>query len=146
MAKAGSRVGSLYYQILLDGAGVETGAKRVRKSIANVNKFLKRDGEKRLDNEAGINKRYMKLFEDIEVAFKGNHKAMTEALDAAEKERLETIKEYHEKQKKERQDALEEQRKLELKEMVECILKDRLPVRLQTQLHKVIWNKETQGV
>ena len=118
MAKAGSRVGSLYYQILLDGVGVETGAKKIRKSIANVNKFLKRDGEKRLDNEAGINKRYMKLFEDIEVAFKGNHKAMTEALDAAEKERLDTIKEYHEKQKKERQDALEEQRKLELKEML----------------------------
>jgi 7-carboxy-7-deazaguanine synthase len=36
--------------------------------------------------------------------------------------------------------------KLELKEMVKWILKDRLPVRLQTQLHKVIWNKETQGV
>ena len=36
--------------------------------------------------------------------------------------------------------------KLELKEMVKWILKDRLPVRLQTQLHKVIWSKETQGV
>ena len=36
--------------------------------------------------------------------------------------------------------------KLELKEMVKWILEDRLPVRLQTQLHKIIWNKETQGV
>jgi 7-carboxy-7-deazaguanine synthase len=36
--------------------------------------------------------------------------------------------------------------KLELKEMVKWILEDRLPVRLQTQLHKVIWSKETQGV
>ena len=36
--------------------------------------------------------------------------------------------------------------KLELKEMVNWILEDRLPVRLQTQLHKVIWSKETQGV
>jgi 7-carboxy-7-deazaguanine synthase len=36
--------------------------------------------------------------------------------------------------------------KLELKEMVKWILEDRLPVRLQTQLHKVIWSKETHGV
>jgi len=36
--------------------------------------------------------------------------------------------------------------KLELKEMVKWILEDRLPVRLQTQLHKVIWSKETKGV
>ena len=36
--------------------------------------------------------------------------------------------------------------KLELKEMVQWILEDRLPVRLQTQLHKVIWSKKTQGV
>jgi 7-carboxy-7-deazaguanine synthase len=36
--------------------------------------------------------------------------------------------------------------KLELKEMVKWILEDRLPVRLQTQLHKIIWDKETQGV
>ena len=36
--------------------------------------------------------------------------------------------------------------KLELKEMVKWILEDLLPVRLQTQLHKIIWNKETQGV
>ena len=36
--------------------------------------------------------------------------------------------------------------KLELKEMVKWILEDRLPVRLQTQLHKVIWSKKTQGV
>jgi 7-carboxy-7-deazaguanine synthase len=36
--------------------------------------------------------------------------------------------------------------KLELKEMVKWILEDRLPIRLQTQLHKVIWSKETQGV
>jgi len=36
--------------------------------------------------------------------------------------------------------------KLELKEMVKWILEDRLPVRLQTQLHKIIWSKETQGV
>jgi 7-carboxy-7-deazaguanine synthase len=36
--------------------------------------------------------------------------------------------------------------KLELKEMVKWVLEDRLPVRVQTQLHKVIWTKETQGV
>ena len=36
--------------------------------------------------------------------------------------------------------------KLELKKMVKWILEDRLPVRLQTQLHKVIWSKKTQGV
>ena len=36
--------------------------------------------------------------------------------------------------------------KLELKEMVKWILEDRLPVRLQTQLHKMIWDKNTIGV
>ena len=36
--------------------------------------------------------------------------------------------------------------KLELKEIVKWILEDRLPVRLQTQLHKIIWNKDTIGV
>ena len=36
--------------------------------------------------------------------------------------------------------------KLELKEIVKWILKDRLPVRLQTQLHKIIWDKNTIGV
>jgi 7-carboxy-7-deazaguanine synthase len=36
--------------------------------------------------------------------------------------------------------------KLELKELVKWILEDRLSVRLQTQLHKIIWSKETQGV
>ena len=36
--------------------------------------------------------------------------------------------------------------KLELKEMVKWILEDRLPVRLQTQLHKIIWDKNTTGV
>ena len=36
--------------------------------------------------------------------------------------------------------------KLQLKEMVKWILEDRLPVRLQTQLHKIIWDKNTIGV
>ena len=36
--------------------------------------------------------------------------------------------------------------KLELKEMVKWILEDQLPVRLQTQLHKIIWDKDTIGV
>ena len=36
--------------------------------------------------------------------------------------------------------------KLELKEMVKWILEDRLPVRLQTQLHKIIWDKNKIGV
>ena len=36
--------------------------------------------------------------------------------------------------------------KLELKEMVKWILEDQLPVRLQTQLHKIIWDKNTIGV
>jgi len=36
--------------------------------------------------------------------------------------------------------------KIELKEMVKWILEDRLPVRLQTQLHKIIWDKNTIGV
>jgi len=36
--------------------------------------------------------------------------------------------------------------KLELKEIVKWILEDQLPVRLQTQLHKIIWDKNTIGV
>ena len=36
--------------------------------------------------------------------------------------------------------------KLDLKDLSEWILEDRLPVRLQTQLHKVIWNKNAIGV
>ena len=36
--------------------------------------------------------------------------------------------------------------KLELKEIVKWILEDKLPVRLQTQLHKVIWDENTIGV
>ena len=36
--------------------------------------------------------------------------------------------------------------KLDLKDLSKWILEDRLPVRLQTQLHKVIWSKDTIGV
>ena len=36
--------------------------------------------------------------------------------------------------------------KLELKDLVKWVLEDRLPVRLQTQLHKIIWDKNTIGV
>ncbi len=36
--------------------------------------------------------------------------------------------------------------KLNLKDLAEWILKDNLPVRLQTQLHKVIWSKDAIGV
>ena len=36
--------------------------------------------------------------------------------------------------------------KLELKDLSKWILKDRLPVRLQTQFHKVIWSKNAIGV
>lgn len=36
--------------------------------------------------------------------------------------------------------------KLELKDLSEWILSDRLPVRLQTQLHKIIWSKNAIGV
>jgi 7-carboxy-7-deazaguanine synthase len=36
--------------------------------------------------------------------------------------------------------------KLDLKDLSEWILEDRLPVRLQTQLHKVIWSKNAIGV
>ncbi|MFQ5717302.1 MAG: radical SAM protein [Nitrospinales bacterium] len=36
--------------------------------------------------------------------------------------------------------------KLELKTLAEWILRDRLPVRLQTQLHKFIWDKNAIGV
>ncbi len=36
--------------------------------------------------------------------------------------------------------------KLNLKDLTEWILEDNLPVRLQTQLHKQIWSKETTGV
>ena len=36
--------------------------------------------------------------------------------------------------------------KLHLKDLTEWILEDNLPVRLQTQLHKQIWSKETTGV
>ena len=36
--------------------------------------------------------------------------------------------------------------KLELKEIVKWILEDQLPVRVQTQFHKIIWDKNTIGV
>ena len=36
--------------------------------------------------------------------------------------------------------------KLNLKDLTEWILEDNLPVRLQTQLHKHIWDKNAQGV
>ena len=36
--------------------------------------------------------------------------------------------------------------KLDLKDLVKWLLKDRLSVRLQTQLHKIIWDKNTIGV
>ena len=36
--------------------------------------------------------------------------------------------------------------KLNLKDLVQWTLEDRLSVRLQTQLHKVIWSKDTIGV
>jgi len=36
--------------------------------------------------------------------------------------------------------------KLELKDLSKWILKDRLPVRLQTQFHKVIWSKNAISV
>ena len=36
--------------------------------------------------------------------------------------------------------------KLSLKDLTEWVLKDNLPVRLQTQLHKHIWDKNTVGV
>ncbi len=35
---------------------------------------------------------------------------------------------------------------LDLRPLAEWILKDRLPVRFQVQLHKLIWDPETQGV
>ena len=37
-------------------------------------------------------------------------------------------------------------KKLDLKELVKWLLEDRLPVRLQTQLHKIVWDKNTIGV
>ena len=36
--------------------------------------------------------------------------------------------------------------KLDLKDLSKWVLEDQLPVRLQTQLHKVIWSKDTIGV
>lgn len=36
--------------------------------------------------------------------------------------------------------------KLDLKDLVQWVLEDNLPVRIQTQLHKVIWSKDTIGV
>ncbi|MDA0692255.1 MAG: radical SAM protein [Nitrospinae bacterium] len=36
--------------------------------------------------------------------------------------------------------------KLDLKDLAQWILEDNLPVRLQTQLHKVIWSKDAIGV
>jgi len=36
--------------------------------------------------------------------------------------------------------------KLDLKELAAWVLEDNLPVRVQTQLHKVIWGKDTIGV
>ena len=112
MARAGSRVGSLYYQILVDGSGVEKESQKIRKSISNVNKFLKRDAQDRLDTEQGINKQYAKLFDDIRVVFKNNQEAMTQALDAAERERLQMIAKYQEKERKLRQKKIEDKGKV----------------------------------
>ena len=36
--------------------------------------------------------------------------------------------------------------KLDLKDLAQWVLEDKLPVRLQTQLHKVIWSKDAIGV
>ena len=36
--------------------------------------------------------------------------------------------------------------KLKLKDLAKWVLEDQLPVRLQTQLHKIIWDKNTKGV
>lgn len=36
--------------------------------------------------------------------------------------------------------------KLDLKDLAEWVLEDQLPVRLQTQLHKIIWGKDAIGV
>lgn len=36
--------------------------------------------------------------------------------------------------------------KLDLKDLAKWVLEDNLPVRIQTQLHKVIWSKDTIGV
>lgn len=36
--------------------------------------------------------------------------------------------------------------KLDLKDLVQWVLEDNLPVRIQTQLHKVIWSKDAIGV
>ena len=36
--------------------------------------------------------------------------------------------------------------KLKLKDLVKWVLEDRLPIRLQTQLHTIIWDKNTKGV
>ena len=36
--------------------------------------------------------------------------------------------------------------KLSLKDLAEWVLEDELPVRLQTQLHKIIWGKDAIGV
>ncbi len=35
---------------------------------------------------------------------------------------------------------------LDLRDLAEWILEDQLPVRMQTQLHKHIWGKDTIGV
>ena len=35
---------------------------------------------------------------------------------------------------------------LEARQLAEWILADRLPVRMQTQLHKIIWDPQTRGV
>lgn len=35
---------------------------------------------------------------------------------------------------------------LDPKDLVQWVLQDKLPVRIQTQIHKVIWGPETQGV
>jgi 7-carboxy-7-deazaguanine synthase len=36
--------------------------------------------------------------------------------------------------------------RLDLKELAAWVLEDNLPVRVQTQLHKVIWGKDAIGV
>jgi len=67
-----SRVGSLYYQILLDGSGLEKQSAGIRKSIRSVEKFLERDRAKRLEGEIAINEEYRKLKEDAAKAFKND--------------------------------------------------------------------------
>ena len=67
-----NNVGSLYYQVLLDGGGVEKGSNRIKKDIRELTKFLKDQSEKQVHDVDLLHKRRERLLAAARVLFKDN--------------------------------------------------------------------------